>query len=535
MMGDSFKISNFLPKKSRFIGLDIGSSSIKLAELVYKKGKLVLSKLKLKQIESKDDSDDGLLDAIKSLFAEINTQGAKINVVFNSFQGCMKICVVPFMPKSEILEALKWEMRKFISFPIDEAAIDFKVIREMTVDDVKKLEVAVACCPKEIVDKHIDLLSSAGIRPSSVTMHGVALKNVIKNLCSEDNKTVALLDIGYNFSELFIFQDGEPIFNRKLTVAGRDFTQDMTQSLASDSGKTELTLEEAEEIKKKYGIVDNDSPEMLEGKISGTDLAPLLRPNLEKLLTEIERSFAYCREKEHGAQVELLVLLGGGGNLKNLTNTFSDNLYIPVKLGNPFEHFPMNESCLSDENIESSNRYVSALGVAMALSDDINLLPEEIKHHTKLIIKRNAIRVLAAAGVVLLVLLYTGMKLSLNTLNKRIAAAQLELTALSPQMGKVPEELLLQKILNQRVYWSDVLKEVSNLIPDQICLTEMNAEESTLTLKGHIKSSALSNEKVLADFMSSLEKGIFKKVNLVSTRDLSHDNVNAFELKLSVE
>jgi len=525
----------FLPSKNRLIGLDMGSSSIKLAEFAHQQGTLVLLKLKLQETDSRKDNQDGQLDALKYLFRDINTQDAKINVVINCSQSCTKISVIPFMPKSEILQALKWEMRNFISFSIDQAVMDYEILQEIAEGGVKKLKVAIACCPQETVDRYLDLLKLAGIGPSLFIQHGFALKNVITGLCPEETKTVAFLDIGYNFSELLIFQERELVFSRKLPVAGQDFTLEMTQSLVSDHGKTELTLEEAEGIKKKYGIPSSEYSEILEDKITSTQLIPLLRPNLEKLVTEIERSFAYYREKEQGAPVELLLLLGGGSNLKNLTKNLSESLRIPVQLGNPVAAFPLSGPSLPNDEPETVNRFASALGAALASPRDINLLPVEIKQQTKLLIKRSSIKALVTAVIVILILLYTGMSLSLSTYDKRIAAAELQLRALSTQIEEVPNQIFLQSVLNQRIYCSDGLKEISNLVPEQICLTEMNARENVLTLKGQIKSPGLAREKVLTEFMRSLEKGIFKEVNLISTKDSSQDKLNTFELRLGIE
>jgi type IV pilus assembly protein PilM len=531
----SFEKLKFLPTKDRLVGLDIGTRSIKLAELTRQQGKIVLSNLKLQEIDSSIDNQKAQLDAIKNLFRGINTKDAKINVVINCSASCTKISVIPLMPKSEILQALKWEMKNFISFPIDKAVMDYQILKEIAEGGVKKLKVAVACCPQETVDKYLDLLSQAGIGPSLFTQHSFALKNVINNLYSKDNKTIAVLDVGYNFSELLIFQDGEFVFSRKLPVAGQDFTQEMTQSLTSARGKTELSMEEAESIKKKYGLIGSDDSRVLDNKITSTQVISLLRPNLEKLVTEIERSFAFYREKEQGSAVESLVLLGGGSNLKNLAENLNESLGIPVQIGNPVAAFALGEPSLRDDELETANRFASALGVALAPSGDINLLPIEIKQQTRLLIKRSSIKALVTAVIVILVLVYMVMTIRLGIYDKRIAAAELELKALLPQTEELPKQAFIGSILNQRICWSDALKEISNLIPGQVCLTEMNAQENILGLKGQIKSDAMVREQVLTGFMRSLEKGIFKEVKLVSTKDSSKENLNTFELRLGVK
>jgi len=296
-----------------------------------------------------------------------------------------------------------------------------------------------------------------------------------------------------------------------------------------------LTLEEAESIKKKYGILGSGDSKILEDKITSAQLVSLLRPNLEKLVTEVERSFAYYREKEQGAPVELLLLLGGGSNLKNLTKNLSESLRIPVQLGNPVTAFPSSGPSLLNDEPETVNKFASALGAALSSPRGINLLPVEMKQQTRLLIKRSSIKALITATVVILILLYIGMRISLGSYDKRVAAAELELGALSPRIEELPKQAFLGSILNQRIYCSDALKEISNLIPEQICLTEMKAQRNILILKGQIKSPRLAREQVLTEFMCSLEKGIFKEVTLVSTKDSSKDKLNTFELKLRIE
>jgi len=227
--------------------------------------------------------------------------------------------------------------------------------------------------------------------------------------------------------------------------------------------------------------------------------------------------------------------LGGGSNLKDLTKTLSESLHIPVKLGDNLERFPSVESLLLNDKPETINRFTSAIGAALASPRSINLLPIEIKQQTKLLIKRSTIEALVTAAFVILILVYTGMRIKLGNYQKRLAAAETELTALSTQSKEMPTRIFLQSILTQRPYWSDVLKEISNIIPEQIRLTEMNAQDNTLTLRGQIKSQGPTKENFLTGFIRTLEKGIFKEVNLISQKNSIEDKLSHFELKLELE
>lgn len=366
MMKIPFEIAKIFPQKKKVIGLDIGCSSIKLAEFVRRDGKLTLVNLKLKEIDLQKDRKSEQVAAIQDLFQDVDTKEVKINVVINCPRSCTRILTIPFMPKSEILEALKWEMKNFISFSIEEAALDYAVLEEVSEGGIKKLKLAVACSPQETVKSFLDLLNQAGIRPHLFTQPGFALKNILGNLTATENQTLAVLDIGCNFSELFIFKNRELAFSRRLPVAGSNFTQDMSQVLVSDLGKIQLTQEEAEEIKKKYGVPDANIPEVLEGKLTCAQLLSFLRPNLERLVADIERSFVFYREKEHGQEVEKIIFLGGGSELKGLVQNLSEELDTPAELGNPLKNLVSSESVLFKEKKDSAHRFAHAIGVAFS-------------------------------------------------------------------------------------------------------------------------------------------------------------------------
>ena len=100
------QISKFLPKKDKFIGLDIGNSSIKLAQFIPQEGKLTLLRLELQEIDLQKDVQKAQLDVLKDLFQEIDTKQARINVVINCSQSCTKILTIPYMPSQKYRKPL---------------------------------------------------------------------------------------------------------------------------------------------------------------------------------------------------------------------------------------------------------------------------------------------------------------------------------------------------------------------------------------------------------------------------------------------
>lgn len=531
-----FEIPKIIPRKNRFIGLDIGCSSIKLAEFVREEGQLLLSRLKLQEIALGKEKPGAQVEALKKLLQDIDLREARVSVVINCDQSCTKVLTLPFMPRSEIAEALKWEMKNSVSFSMDEAALDYELLGEISEGGIKKLRVATACSPAQTIDESLDLLKQVGARPSVFTHPAFALKNVISGFNPDENKTVAILDIGCCCTELFIFQGDELSFSRKLPVAGRDFTQALTSKLMSEVGELQLDLEEAEYIKRKYGIPDANTSEVLEDSITSAELLGLIRPSLEKLSEEIARSFNFYQEKSAGASPEHLILLGGGSNLKNLAKNLSERLGISVELGNPLKGLALKDASLVKDNALQAHMFAQAAGAALSKPDALNLLPVEIKEETRLLIKRSTIKAVITAVIVVLILVYAGMEIKLVAHNKRIAAAELELNALRAQTRNLEKKTFLDKLLRERIYCSDVLKEIGNSIPVQIRLSSIELRGGRFNIKGEVRSSDKAEEKVVTDFMNLLQKGIFEEVSLISSKKgLSVSEPYTFELGLTVK
>ncbi|MBI3315782.1 MAG: PilN domain-containing protein, partial [Candidatus Omnitrophica bacterium] len=100
---------------------------------------------------------------------------------------------------------------------------------------------------------------------------------------------------------------------------------------------------------------------------------------------------------------------------------------------------------------------------------------------------------------------------------------------LAPELELLRDQNFAKRVLSGEPYWEDVFKELSRAVPGTVYLTELNFENGALALEGVIVSA--ENERVLSDFMLALEKGIFKNVQLVSSKDIQGMSKSTFELK----
>ena len=544
------------------IGLDIGTSSIKMVQFTVIRGELSLVKARLKKIELLDslenyhqrrqeDKEKAFKEATVACLREVvhglDLKRANVISVVNCSGSLTRKLVLPEMPRAEMTEAVKWDVKDYIPFPVDEAVIDYEIFGEVEEEGIKKKEVLAAACPKGSIVEHLDILSQVMIKRAAVIQVPLALRNLTGKAGFKQGESVALIEIGANFAELCILKDGAIEFSRRLPVAGEDITKAMTGVLVSDLGRLEFEINEVERLKKKYGIPEEsrNQPHLPAGrmvgeKVSAAQILSLIRPSIEKLSDEIGRSFDYYRGSAQGGNVDRAILLGGSAGLKGLTEYLSDKLRMEVSVGDPLKWVNVLSGAVDKKEIVP-HRLGVAIGAALGTADGINLLPIEVKEETRRLIERAGIKAIATAVILLLLFLYIGMRLQLANYNKRIFSGKVELLSLEPQIKEARKQLQINRILIHEPYWIEPIKEISNAAPPNIYITEINMQEGRegvkeVTLCGIILAGEEATLASLSRLMLTLERGIFKNIVLVTTR--KHEEIEGssiFKLKGEID
>jgi len=257
----------------------------------------------------------------------------------------------------------------------------------------------------------------------------------------------------------------------------------------------------------------------------------MLQAPLGQLVSEIDRCFDYYREESGGGKIDFIELSGGGASLKGLDKYLSEELGIEAKLGDPLGAFkPEREIPAKIRKL--SYRFAPAVGAALSV-DGVNLLPIELKEETKRTFKRATIQSAVTALILILVFVFTGMRIQLGNFYKRIEVAQKELLSLQPQLKDVKDQSLVNTIFTDEPYWEDIFKELSNVISDSIYLTRLSVKEKIIKIEGIIDSKEA--EELLSDLILVLEEGLFNNVKLITTKEARGKSGKEFELQCWVD
>jgi type IV pilus assembly protein PilM len=386
-------------------------------------------------------------------------------------------------------EAVRWEIKNYLPFPVETAEIDFQILNEYVEDNVKRVNLIVVACPKQLIDRTLSVAEKAGLQPIHLDVAPFALWNT---LLAWDRirrgESVALVDLGAEKTGIYLFKDGTLLFSREVTPAGADITRAIMEGISTE-GERESIYERAEGIKQEIGIPSEPSQER-RGDKSGSlsKISFLVRPVLERLSAEIGRSLDYYKTQFNDERIDKLLLTGGGANLKNVVSYFASELRLPVEHFNPLSEIPFDPRRIDTQLLnQMGSLFAVAAGVALPEPERIELLPAKEPFLSKVQVVKS-IPILAPA---IALLVFLGIALYMNgqvtAIKKQIDMKKAKLADLDARQAKLKmlreKDIQLKEKLSQfpssiliSIPYRDILRGVSQIVPDNVTLTLLSVQ-----------------------------------------------------------
>ena len=331
-------IKNLFGSKPAVGGLDIGSSSVKVAQVSRSaSGSLTLDKLASLPTPPMAVKDGTIVDSrvladtIRQLYPPGAKAKTKIDGVVSGPTVVIRPIPMPKMNSTELKSAIRFEAERYLPYAVADATVQGIEVGASPDGEGDKMEVLLIAAPKDLIRNAREVIEMADLEPRSIDLEPMALLRALKTAADPTmfSQTIALINLGASSSSINIFANGNLRHNRTITVAGNSFTKAISQSL-------NLSFEEAEKMKKEKGVirVERDS----------TPVAPttmrifnVITPVLNELITEIQRSFDYYRQRYKGQTVDHIFLSGGTACFKNIDQFVHNELGVPCHIANPFK------------------------------------------------------------------------------------------------------------------------------------------------------------------------------------------------------
>src|SRR5436309_5062864 len=263
------KLKNPFRRQRGFLVLDIGSSSVKLAEVQQgasgpRLTALGIAALPPTVIQSNVIQDEGpVVEAIRKL---VRDTGAKAEQVITAVPGpavIVKKVILPGQTGAAVDAAVLAEASHLIPDSLENVNLDYQVID--WIEDGNKMEVLVVAVKKEIINSYTEAIGAAELEPVLVDVDYFALENMFElNYDAPEGHPVGLVNIGARYSSINILKQGRSTFTGDVPVGGAEYGEALVRQFG-------LSPADAEQVKmgRPAGGVDAATAEPIYGSVTG--------------------------------------------------------------------------------------------------------------------------------------------------------------------------------------------------------------------------------------------------------------------------
>lgn len=333
------------------VGLDIGSKTIKVVEIVGDVNKRVLKAAGIVGVTSggvdtlqSDKEYESLAGIIKKLFQDAKIGSKDVAIALPEPQVFTRTIKFPPLSEQEIASAIKWEAEEYVPIPVKDAIIQHKILERTQEGNNQQALVLLVAAPRILVEKYVKILALAGLTTVGVETQMMAMARSLAPAL----QTTLVIDFGARSTDISIVKNKELVFSRSIPTAGEAFTRAIAQSLG-------VRETQAEEYKKTYGMV----PGQLEGKV-GTAITPIFRI----IADEIKKAIAFYQSEEKGEMPSSIILSGGTAGLPEISPALTKMLGLEVSIANPFAAIQV-EGATMNKLLAYAPLYSIAVGLAL--------------------------------------------------------------------------------------------------------------------------------------------------------------------------
>jgi type IV pilus assembly protein PilM len=341
------------------IGLDIGTSGVRAAELSFGKRGVTLERFGQVALQPGVVRDgevvDGaaLADALRELWSHTRFSHQQVALGMANQRVVVRQVELPWMPERELRAALTFQVQDYLPMPVEHAVLDFHPVEEVAEPGQPRLlRGLLVAAVRDVVLANVEAVQRAGLVVTGVDLTSFAVLRSMGSWGAADADTVALVDIGAKVTNIVVHRAGVPLFVRILLLGGQDVTDAVGESLAVGAA-------EAEALKQLPTRAGYDLDQLKAAAQAADDGAAVF-------VDEVRSSLDYFASSSAGARLQRLVLTGGGSRLHGLAERLEAATRLPVVVGNPLRNLQIGRTGLTDEQINFIQP-LAAVPVGLAL------------------------------------------------------------------------------------------------------------------------------------------------------------------------
>jgi len=332
------------------VGMDVGSSTIKLLELSCNQGTYQVEAYANTSIPSSDTPASPIQEAVFDVVRKATTQRKFAALCISGPTVITRVFQVNAnFTDEEIVEQLELEADHYIPYPLEEVLYDFYIDRNAE-DHSNLSEVVLVAARRECVESCLDALSLSGLKASILDVDRFVMERAFKLILNQLGEqaivqNTAVIDLGASVTTLHIFKNARSIYARDQTFGVKQLMN---------------------EIERRYGLSNRDAMDLVKyGGLPEDYHDEILQPFKEVVTRQISHALQIFFSSSEESAIQSLVLAGGGACLSGLGEYVEEKMGIKTCIANPFAEMQISSNLDKNRVMEEAPALMKSVGLAL--------------------------------------------------------------------------------------------------------------------------------------------------------------------------
>jgi type IV pilus assembly protein PilM len=316
------------------VGLDIGSSSIKILQVKQTGKGIRLLDFGIEPLPAQTIVDGSIMDqssvvdAIQKLKTTLGIRNNRVATAISGHSVIIKKIQVPPMSPDELADQLPFEAEQHIPFRKDEVEIDYQLVNARNAQG--QMELLLVAAKKEVIADYSQVIRDAKMMPTVMDVTAFTVQNAYEvNYEDSPTESVALINIGAAISNINVISEGSSSFTRDVTVGGGAFTEEIQK-------RANVSYEEAEAF--KLAFTDGATEGMPKG------IEAIINEVADSVAGKLQRTIDFFLAAAPDATLSRIYLSGGSARVPALQRLLQEKARVPVEILDPFRRLIIDEA-----------------------------------------------------------------------------------------------------------------------------------------------------------------------------------------------
>jgi len=318
------RIDQFFEEKIR-IGLDIGARTLKMVQIQETTAGPELLSWGIRDIPmTGPERDSEVIQVLRDLWQEKKIRNRRARVVISDSNVYLRHISIPVVPEEDLVKAVKWQAEKYVPFSIENAVVDFQILKSHVRDGQRQMEILIVAAENSLIERYVNIIKEARLMPTTLDVTPFAASRaLIHNYQFDNDEIVPLVDIGEQVTSIVVVKNDELQMVRSVGFGTSFLLEQFSKEMAVSQQKAKELIQDIALTKSPQG--------------SATDMRQLAAWEgfRSEIVGQLNRSLAYCEQEFMDKKIQRIYLCGGGARINSIDSCLSEDLGLGVAVADP--------------------------------------------------------------------------------------------------------------------------------------------------------------------------------------------------------